>query len=212
MAISLVTDRDDGQVAVRTRLADAARNGPVRETRPMHESDETEHRTESEKDGNAGSGTDDYPNETVMAVEPTETNAGVQHTRYDIDDVDGTFVPELREYYPPGDGVEGESISVRGDRPMLQLLSTMADLVADRFEGAPRDGVRKRRRYGWDRSVGSCSSIFSTISWNSSSSAPGTFGVSACMRRTWSFRHSSRVSSTAMGSSAMRTVHAGGVK
>ena len=66
----------------------------------MNGSDETAHRSESVEDGDAGSWTDDYPRETAMAVEPTETDAGVQHTRYDIGDPDGTFVPERHAYYP----------------------------------------------------------------------------------------------------------------
>lgn len=82
-------------------------------------------------------GWDEYFVEEVLAVEPTETTAGVVLTRHDLDEHNGTFMLGIHEYYPPEDDVEGESVYVHGERALFELFASLSQIVSDRYDRRP---------------------------------------------------------------------------
>lgn len=81
----------------------------------------------------------DYPSERVRAAPVTETTAGVDVSRHDLDAVDMPPMYGIHQYYPPEDDVEGESVYVHGEYAALQVAATLVELASDGFDPAPLD-------------------------------------------------------------------------
>lgn len=82
---------------------------------------------------------DQYPSETIRAVEPNEVTAGVDVTLYDLDELNFPFMIEVKEYWPPEDEKEAETVAFYGGHASLAVASTILDLVGDRFDAMPWD-------------------------------------------------------------------------
>jgi hypothetical protein len=86
---------------------------------------------------------DDCTSRTIRAVKPNEVTAGVDVARIDVDDrfEDIPFMVELRQYFPPEDDRDGDTVAMHGEHAVLQTISALSDVLADRFEEVPWDDV-----------------------------------------------------------------------
>lgn len=80
---------------------------------------------------------DEYPSETIRAVDPDDVTSGIDITLYDLDRIDSPLMVEIQNYYPPEDDYEGSSVYIHGEYAVLQTLTALADLLSDRFDEYP---------------------------------------------------------------------------
>jgi hypothetical protein len=85
----------------------------------------------------------DCTNRTVRAVDPNEVTAGVDVVRIDVDDrvEDMPFMVVVRQYFPPEDDRDGDTVAMHGEHAVLQTISALSDVLSDRFEEVPWDDV-----------------------------------------------------------------------
>lgn len=79
---------------------------------------------------------DHQPSETVRAVEPNDTTAGLDVTLIDLPDPEPPMV-ELHQHFPPEDDQEGDSVYIHGEHAALQTITALAELVATRHDAYP---------------------------------------------------------------------------
>lgn len=82
---------------------------------------------------------DQYPSETIRAVDPNEVTAGLDVTLYDFDDANMPPMLELDQHFPPEDDQDGDAVYLHGGHAVLQLLAAVSDLYSERFAEVPWD-------------------------------------------------------------------------
>ena len=110
-----------------------------------HEGERRDREDTEDADHGGGNWPDAYPSTTVKAVPIDEVTAGVDVTRYDLDDVGAAPMFEISENYPPEDDVEEEqAVYFHGPYAAAKVAEAINHLLSGRFDEVPFDEVDGR--------------------------------------------------------------------
>lgn len=108
-----------------------------------HDADRSVGDSTGETEDHSSDWMDGYPSETIEEAVPIDgVTAGVDVTRYDLDETNAPPMFEVKENYPPEDDVAEESaVYFHGEYAAAQVAAAIAQLLSGRFDADPWDDV-----------------------------------------------------------------------